>query len=81
VEDTGGRMFGLEEREVVTRRQYVNHARTEIEVRSSFSFRVSPCCFTAADDIFLCSLIVRVVVEGQNMRFELLPRDVSLPSF
>lgn len=33
VEDAGGRMFGLEEREVTARRKYVNHVRSEIEVR------------------------------------------------
>ncbi|KAF9513779.1 hypothetical protein BS47DRAFT_1376624 [Hydnum rufescens UP504] len=31
VEDTGGRMFGLEEREVMARRKFVDHVRAEIE--------------------------------------------------
>ncbi|KAF8320383.1 hypothetical protein DL93DRAFT_2218269 [Clavulina sp. PMI_390] len=43
VEETGGRMFGLDDREVMSRREYVNHVRSEIE----------------------------------NMRFELLPKDVQ----
>lgn len=31
VEETGGRMFGIEEREVMSRRAYVTHVRNEIE--------------------------------------------------
>jgi len=34
VESTGARMFGLEEAEVMQRRQYVSHVRREIEGRA-----------------------------------------------
>jgi len=33
VEETGPRMFGLEESDVMERRGYVNHVKQEIEVR------------------------------------------------
>lgn len=33
VEETGPRMFGLEESDVMERRRYVNHVKREIEVR------------------------------------------------
>ncbi|KAG8957111.1 hypothetical protein FRC03_010519 [Tulasnella sp. 419] len=32
VEETGGRIFGIEDTEVIERRKYVNHVRQEIEV-------------------------------------------------
>lgn len=38
VEETGPRMFGLEESDVMERRGYVNHVKQEIEVRSVGSF-------------------------------------------
>lgn len=34
VEETGARMFGLEEREVMERRRYVEFVRKEIDVRT-----------------------------------------------
>ena len=40
VEDTGGRMFGLEEQEVMSRRKYVDHARAEIEVSARTVFHL-----------------------------------------
>ena len=39
VEETGPRMFGLEESDVMERRGYVNHVKQEIEVRSGRMFR------------------------------------------
>ena len=35
VETTGARMFGLDDGEVVQRRRYVGHVRSEIEVRGA----------------------------------------------
>jgi hypothetical protein len=35
VETTGARMFGLDDGEVVQRRRYVSHVRSEIEVRGA----------------------------------------------
>ncbi len=35
VETTGARMFGLDDGEVIKRRQYVRHVRSEIEVRGA----------------------------------------------
>lgn len=36
VEETGGRLFGLEEKEVIERRKYVGRVRQEVEVGSLF---------------------------------------------
>ena len=35
VEETGARMFGLDDAEVVKRRRYVQQVRRELEVRTS----------------------------------------------
>jgi hypothetical protein len=35
VETTGARMFGLDDGEVIQRRRYVSHVRSEIEVRGA----------------------------------------------
>jgi hypothetical protein len=35
VEATGARMFGLDDGEVIQRRRYVSHVRSEIEVRGA----------------------------------------------
>jgi len=35
VETTGARMFGLDDGEVIQRRRYVSHVRSEIEVREN----------------------------------------------
>jgi hypothetical protein len=36
VETTGARMFGLDDGEVLQRRRYVGHVRSEIEVRGAY---------------------------------------------
>lgn len=38
VESTDARMFGLDDKEVQSRRQYVTHVRKELEVRSVSCF-------------------------------------------
>ena len=35
VETTGARMFGLDDGEVIKRRRYVGHVRSEIQVRGA----------------------------------------------
>ena len=35
VETTGARMFGLDDGEVIKRRRYVSHVRSEIQVRGA----------------------------------------------
>ncbi|KAI0049777.1 hypothetical protein FA95DRAFT_1581542 [Auriscalpium vulgare] len=46
VESTGARMFGLEDAEVIRRRQYVGHVRREIEtIRAELEGRLQVCAF------------------------------------
>jgi hypothetical protein len=39
VEETGGRLFGLEEAEVIERRKYVGRVRQAVEVGALYRFR------------------------------------------
>lgn len=40
VEETGGRLFGLEETEVIARRKYVGQVRKEVEVGALHRYQV-----------------------------------------
>ena len=57
-------MFGLEEAEVISRRRYVSHVRTEIQVRSPYIILL------AIVDMFLqhriCALSWKVVFEHRR---------------
>lgn len=96
VEDTGGRMFGLDEHEVMARRQYVTHVRSEIEVgqlalltvyitSSAFVYSQQLAFLSLLSLLTICSsyriVLYHICVEGQNMRFELLPPSVCMPFF
>jgi syntaxin 6 len=60
VEETGARMFGLEEEEVVRRRKYVRQVRHEISVRNIW--------------IFSCNDEWRAFIWAQKMQAELFPQ-------
>src|ERR1700733_1517597 len=49
-------MFGLEEREVQARRTYVNHVRSEIEVRSTPSCPLGHWFLSRRDELIALSL-------------------------